>query len=146
MATSSQSARWIYNPALDYVVGCGAWSIPLILLSYSSFANSPRWAIAFYALALFFNYPHYMSTLYRAYHTEAEFLKYRIFTIHITGLVLLTVILTHLHFSLLPWIFTLYLTISPWHYSGQNYGLFMMFVRRVAAEIDEMTRQAIYCS
>jgi len=146
MATSSQSARWIYNPALDLVVGCGAWSVPLILLSYSSFASSPRWAIAFYALALFFNYPHYMSTLYRAYHTQAEFRKYRLFTIHLTGLVLLTVIVTHLHFSLLPWIFTLYLTISPWHYSGQNYGLFMMFVRRVAAEIDEMTRQAIYCS
>ncbi|MBI3475926.1 MAG: hypothetical protein HY010_09350 [Acidobacteria bacterium] len=144
-AISEQSTvRWIHNPALDIIVGCGAWSLPLILLGYSSLSNSPTWAIAFYGLALFLNYPHYMSTLYRAYHNESDFNKYRIFTIHITGLVLLTVLLSHLRFSLLPWIFTLYLTISPWHYSGQNYGLFMMFARRAGAQIEENVRQAIY--
>ena len=125
-------------------MGCGAWSLPLILLGYSSLSNSPTWAIAFYGLALFLNYPHYMSTLYRAYHNESDFKKYRIFTIHITGLVILTVLLSHLRFSLLPWIFTLYLTISPWHYSSQNYGLFMMFARRAGAQIEENVRQAIY--
>src|SRR5882672_11525057 len=137
-------ARWIHNPTLDLIVGCGAWSLPLIVLGYSSLSNSPTWAIAFYGLALFLNYPHYMSTLYRAYHNESDFEKYRIFTIHITGLVILTVLLSHLRFSLLPWIFTLYLTISPWHYSGQNYGLFMTFARRAGAKIEENVRQAIY--
>jgi len=143
--TSEHSAaRWIHNPALDLIVGCGAWSLPLILLGYSSLSNSPAWAIAFYGLALFLNYPHYMSTLYRAYHNESDFRKYRIFTVHITGLVLLTAALSHFRFSILPWIFTLYLTMSPWHYSGQNYGLFMMFARRAGAQIEENTRQAIY--
>ncbi len=28
---------------------------------------------------------------------------------------------------LFPWVFTLYICWSPWHYSGQNYGLLMMF-------------------
>jgi tetratricopeptide (TPR) repeat protein len=144
LTSEHSTARWIHNPALDLIVGCGAWSLPLILLGYSSLSNSPTWAIAFYGLALFLNYPHYMSTLYRAYHNESDFRKYRIFTIHITGLVLLTVLLSHLRFSLLPWIFTLYLTMSPWHYSGQNYGLFMMFTRRAGAQIEENTRQAIY--
>ena len=37
--------RWIHNPALDLIVGCGAWSLPLILLGYSSLSNSPAWAI-----------------------------------------------------------------------------------------------------
>lgn len=143
--TSAHSPdRWIHNPALDLIVGCGAWSLPLILLGYSSLSSSPTWAIAFYGLALFLNYPHYMSTLYRAYHNEADFRKYRIFTLHITGLIVLTALLSHLRFSLLPWIFTLYLTMSPWHYSGQNYGLFMMFARRTGAQIEESTRQAIY--
>src|SRR5882672_2383417 len=136
--------RWIHNPALDLIVGCGAWSLPLILLGYSSLSNSPTWAIAFYGLALFLNYPHYMSTLYRAYHNESDFQKYRIFTVHITGLILVTAALSHFKFSILPWIFTLYLTMSPWHYSGQNYGLFMMFARRAGAQIEENTRQAIY--
>jgi tetratricopeptide (TPR) repeat protein len=143
-AQQDSTARWIHNPALDLIVGCGAWSAPLLLLSSSSLASSPTWAITFYVLALFLNYPHYMSTLYRAYHNEADFRKYRIFTVHITGLVLLTAGLSHFRFALLPWIFTLYLTISPWHYTGQNYGLFMMFVRRSGAQIEENTRQAIY--
>ncbi len=141
---ADSTARWIHNPALDLIVGCGAWSAPLLLLSYSSLSNSPTWAIAFYGLALFLNYPHYMSTLYRAYHNEADFQKYRIFTVHITGLVLLTTVLSHFRFSILPWIFTLYLTMSPWHYTGQNYGIFMMFARRAGAQIEENTRQAIY--
>jgi tetratricopeptide (TPR) repeat protein len=138
------ASRWIQNPALDLIVGCGAWSVPLLLLSYSRLANSPAWSIGFYGLALFLNYPHYMSTLYRAYHNEADFQKYRIFTVHITGLVLLTAVISHFRFSLLPWIFTLYLTTSPWHYTGQNYGIFMMFARRAGAQITENTRQAIY--
>ena len=45
---------------------------------------------------------------------------------------------------MLPWIFTLYLTWSPWHYSGQNYGLFMMFARRAGANPGNAERRALY--
>jgi hypothetical protein len=102
------------------------------------------WSIAFYGLALFFNYPHYMATIYRAYHTAADFNKYRIFTVHITALIALTLVLSHFWFALLPWIFTLYLIWSPWHYSGQNYGLFMMFARRGGATPSAAGRRALY--
>jgi len=140
-----QAAVWIYNPALDLIVGCGAWSAPLLLLSYFSAASSARmWSVAFYVLALFFNYPHYMATIYRAYHRSEDFQKYRIFTVHITALMLLTLLLSHFWVRLLPWIFTIYLTWSPWHYSGQNYGLFMMFARRAGADPDKRARQALY--
>jgi tetratricopeptide (TPR) repeat protein len=143
--SNRQSALWIYNPWLDLVVGCGAWSLPLLLISYLSLASSARmWSVLFYALALFFNYPHYMATIYRAYHRAEDFEKYRIFTVHITGLLLLTLVLTHFWLGLLPWIFTIYLTWSPWHYSGQNYGLFMMFARRAGANPDKRTRGALY--
>ena len=64
---------------------------------------------------------------------QEDFHKYRIFTVHITALVALTLVLSHFWFRALPWIFTLYLIWSPWHYSGQNYGLFMMFARRGGA-------------
>jgi tetratricopeptide (TPR) repeat protein len=143
--SKQQSALWIYNPGLDLIVGCGAWSAPLLLLSYFSAASSARaWSVAFYVLALFFNYPHYMATIYRAYHRSEDFQKYRIFTVHITGLILLTVLLSHFWLRLLPWIFTIYLTWSPWHYSGQNYGLFMMFARRAGADPDKNARRALY--
>ena len=136
---------WIYGPWLDLIVGCGAWSAPLLLLAYfASRSSALGWSIAFYGLALFFNYPHYMATIYRAYHTAADFRKYRIFTVHITGLIALTLILSHFWFSALPWLFTLYLIWSPWHYSGQNYGLFMMFARRGGANPSAGGRRALY--
>ncbi|HEY4765307.1 MAG TPA: tetratricopeptide repeat protein [Candidatus Sulfotelmatobacter sp.] len=139
------AAPWIYNPWLDLIVGCGAWSAPLLLLSYFSLASNARaWSVAFYGLALFFNYPHYMATIYRAYHRSEDFQKYRIFTVHITALVVLTLLLSHFWLRLLPWIFTIYLTWSPWHYSGQNYGLFMMFARRAGADPTKTTRRALY--
>jgi tetratricopeptide (TPR) repeat protein len=143
--TSRGETVWIYHPWLDLVVGCGAWSVPLLLLAYFSSAASTRtWSFAFYVLALFFNYPHYMATIYRAYHTREDFEKYKIFTVHITLLVALTVLLSHLWIRALPWIFTLYLTASPWHYSGQNYGLFMMFARRAGAKPTSLERRALY--
>lgn len=140
-----QSGPWIYTPTLDLIVGCGAWSAPLLLLSYLSPASSAQtWAVVFYGLALFFNYPHYMATIYRAYHRAEDIQKYRIFTVHITALVVMTIFLSHFWLRLLPWIFTIYLTWSPWHYSGQNYGLFMMFARRAGADPDKNTRRALY--
>ena len=143
--TRKSKELWIYGPGIDLIVGCGAWSAPLLLVAYWSAASNVRlWAVLFYALALFCNYPHYMATIYRAYHRAEDFEKYRVFTIHITALVLLTLLASHFWLRLLPWIFTIYLTWSPWHYSGQNYGLFMMFARRAGADPDQGTRRALY--
>jgi tetratricopeptide (TPR) repeat protein len=141
------SSLWIYNPWLDLIVGCGAWSAPLLLLAYFSVASSTlHWSVIFYVLALFFNYPHYMATIYRAYHREEDFNRYRIFTVHITFLVLLTAVLTHFWPRALPLIFTIYLTGSPWHYSGQNFGLMMMFARRAGAKPSRAERNAVYAA
>ena len=143
--SSAAASVWLYGPWLDLVVGCSAWSAPLLLLSYVSIASSTRaWSLVFYALALFFNYPHYMATIYRAYRRPEDFQKYRIFTVYTTALVLLTVLLSHFWLGILPFIFTLYLTWSPWHYSGQNYGLFMMFARRAGASPSKAERRALY--
>ena len=126
-------------------MGCGAWSLPLLALAYfSSVTSTLAWSAAFYALALFLNYPHYMATIYRAYHTEEDFQKYQIFTVHITLLLVLTGIWSHFWPRALPWLFTVYLTASPWHYSGQNYGLFMMFARRAGARPSSSERRALY--
>jgi tetratricopeptide (TPR) repeat protein len=124
-------APWIYGPWLDLIVGCGAWSAPLLLFTYFFKQNNTQaWPIVFYFLALFFNYPHFMATIYRAYHTRSEFAKYRIFTVHITTVLVVAGILVHTWYALLPWLFTIYICWSPWHYTGQNFGLLMMFARR----------------
>jgi tetratricopeptide (TPR) repeat protein len=147
LPAESAPSVWVYNPWLDLVVGCGAWSAPLLLLAYyASRSSALGWSMAFYGLALVFNYPHYMATIYRAYHTAADFQKYRIFTVHITALIALTLLLSHFWFGAIPWIFTLYLVWSPWHYSGQNYGLFMMFARRGGAAPSAPGRRALYAA
>ena len=99
------------------------------------------WVVAFYALAIVFNYPHFMATIYRAYHTRENFEKYKFFTLHITLLLALTAVLMHASPRLFPWVFTLYICWSPWHYSGQNYGLLMMFARRSGAEVTPTERR-----
>jgi tetratricopeptide (TPR) repeat protein len=136
---------WIYGPWLDFLVGCGAWSAPLLAIAtWLTPAHAHAWTVAFYLLAIVFNYPHFMATIYRAYRTRADFEKYKFFTLHVTLLMALTGVLLHASYRLLPWVFTLYICWSPWHYTGQNYGLLMMFVRRSGAEVTPRERRAIY--
>jgi tetratricopeptide (TPR) repeat protein len=87
-----------------------------------------------------------MATVYRAYHTRSEFEKYRIFTVHIALLLALAGIIAHVWYPLLPWIFTLYICWSPWHYTGQNFGLLMMFARRSGIAPTPSERNAIHWS
>jgi tetratricopeptide (TPR) repeat protein len=146
-ASFSGQSPWIYRPWVDLLVGCGAWSAPLLLLAfYATTTYSRAWAVAFYFLALLCNYPHFMATVYRAYHTRAEFEKYRIFTVHIALLLALAGVIAHVWYPLLPWIFTLYICWSPWHYTGQNYGLLMMFARRSGLAPSSAERNAIHLS
>jgi tetratricopeptide (TPR) repeat protein len=138
---------WVFGPLPDLVVGCGAWSAPLLLVAaYASGSKASAWSFGFYLLALLFNYPHYMATVYRAYHTYDEFAKYRVFTVHIAVLLALAGVIAHLWSPLLPWIFTLYICWSPWHYTGQNFGLLMMFARRAGLSPSENERQALHLS
>ena len=74
--------------------------------------------------------PHYGATLLRAYERKEDRVKYRNVTLLATlGLALLFLLSLRLHL-LGTLLVTLYLLWSPWHYSGQNYGLMMMFLGR----------------
>lgn len=143
--SASTHGPWIYRPWVDLLIGCGAWSAPLLLLTnYVSRSSTAGWSFLFYVLALVFNYPHFMATVYRAYHSHDEFAKYRVFTVHVALLLACAGLIAHLWYPLLPWIFTLYICWSPWHYTGQNYGLLMMFARRAGASPTENERHALH--
>ena len=144
-AGARPSSPWIWNPWLDLLIGCGGWSAPLLVVAYvATKSHTLQWSFAFYFLALIFNYPHFMATVYRTYHTREQFEKYRIFTLHIAILLALTGALTVAWPALLPWVFTLYVCWSPWHYSGQNFGLLMMFARRSGLAPEKRERHALY--
>jgi tetratricopeptide (TPR) repeat protein len=50
-------------------------------------------------------------------------------------------VVAHLQPALLPWIFTAYVVWSPWHYTGQNFGLTMMFLRRAGLDVTPVERR-----
>src|SRR5215813_11759246 len=95
-SSAAPRTPWIYGPWLDLIVGCGAWSAPFLLIVYfAGQSGQGLWPLAFYFLALLLNYPHFMATIYRAYHTQSEFAKYRVFTVHVTLLLAVVGILVH---------------------------------------------------
>ncbi|MFN8062728.1 MAG: tetratricopeptide repeat protein [Vicinamibacterales bacterium] len=138
---------WVWRPSLDLVVGCGAWSLPVLtLVAATGRSDSALWSVVFYQLALVSNYPHYMATLHRAYRTREDAFRYRLVTCHATLALLLVGVAAHVRFDVLPWVFTAYVTWSPWHYSGQNFGLLMMFARRAGLDPSPGERRALHAA
>ncbi len=125
------AALWTHNPYADRFVGCGAWSAPLLLVAYFSGISHPFiWSSAFYALRLFLNYPHYLATVERAHSHSREFKKYVTFFAQLILLLVLTMAVSRFWPRAWPGIFTIFLTWSPWHYSQQNFDIFLKFLRR----------------
>jgi len=141
------ASPWIFRPSIDLLVGCGAWSLPLLAITfYLSQRDAVAMSFAFYFLGIFCNQPHYMATVYRAYRRPDDFNRYRFFTVYVTVFILLTLVVVHLAPALFPWLLTFYLTWSPWHYSGQNFGISMMLARRAGARPTNEDRNLIWWS
>jgi tetratricopeptide (TPR) repeat protein len=146
-APSRASSPWLYGPGLDLLVGCGAWSLPLLAGTlFLQREHALEITFVFYLLAVFCNNPHYMATIYRAYRTRDDFNKYKFFTVYVTVLMAGTLVLVHTVPALFPWVVTLYLTWSPWHYTGQNFGIAQMFVRRSGGSPDVAARHWLFLS
>jgi hypothetical protein len=106
--------------------------------------QAERWAVLFYALALVCNYPHYMATIHRAYARLEDRSAHRLFTHYVTVVLIGTAVAAHVWPALVPWLFTAYVMWSPWHYTGQNFGLSMMFLRRAGIEVSERERSLLH--
>ena len=144
-AATAAPARsiWITGPWTDLLIGCGGWSIPLLIASYTLVDRDvPRWSALFYGLALVCNYPHYMATIYRAYRGDDRG-RYRLYTHYLTAALVALGLMAHARFWLVPWLFTTYVLWSPWHYTGQNFGLLMMFLRRAGIDVSPAERQRL---
>ena len=44
----------------------------------------------------------------------------------------------------MPWLFTAYVMWSPWHYTGQNFGVLMMFLRRAGVDVSAEERRRLH--
>jgi len=146
---SSPPAPWLFGPGIDLAIGCGlAYLITVpVLLGLNRAAGIGTWSIALVGVfATFINAPHYGATLVRVYEQRADRQRYVVFTVYVT----IAVIVAFLAGLRSAWIgsalITLYVSWSPWHFSGQNYGLAVMFLGRSGAAVPPGTKRWLQAS
>ncbi len=147
-AAAAPSKRWLYGMAPDLLIGCGLW----YALAFAVLAVAGTWVrtagmqtlIPFLLLA--FSSPHYGATLLRVYEQREERQSYAVFTIFATA-ILATLYVVGVHSAAVGSIvLTVYLTWSPWHYTGQNYGIGVMFLRRRGVDLEGNAKRLVYAS
>jgi tetratricopeptide (TPR) repeat protein len=136
---------YLFNPAVDLGVIAGGLTFVLFPLSL---VVAPRLNVVGFLVLLFFcNFPHYMATNYRIYRNRSQIERYKIFSIYITGLLGLTAILGHLMAGVwLKVLYTVYFTWSPFHFTGQNYGISLMYLRRAGVVPSKTDRRLLYAT
>jgi tetratricopeptide (TPR) repeat protein len=144
-AEDRSSGGWLYGPATDLFVGCGLASV-LVLAAQSVAGPSIAGIVPGAVLVLGFSLPHYGATLVRVYESAEDRRRYSFFAVY-TSLGLAALFVVGLHSVLVgSLILTLYLTWSPWHYTGQNYGIFLMMLGRRGVPVPPLTKRLIYAS
>ena len=140
--------RWLFGPVPDLLLGCGGLYAAIFIAS-SLFGEQLRPGQAdliFPLLVLAISYPHYGATLLRVYEQRQDRRGNLYFAVH-TSILIAALFIAALYIPAVGIVLvTVFLTWSPWHYTGQNYGLAMMFLRRRGAIIDDGIKRWIYAS
>jgi hypothetical protein len=121
-------------------------SIPLVtcLTASGSMGAGPVWMGAF--LALVFSTPHYGATLLRVYDRRQDRQRYAVFAVWITAALAALFGIGLFDDWTASLLVTAYVTWSPWHFAGQNYGLAVMNLRRRGVPFDPVTKRDLYIS
>jgi len=140
--------RWLYGPVPDLLLGCGLLYalLFLVMLGVGPAMRSTQPLALFPIFMLLLSTPHYGATLLRVYEQRSDRRAYAIFSVWITlALCFLFAVAVHVNW-LGTLMLTVYLTWSPWHYTGQNYGIAVMFLRRRGVDLDDTTKRWLYAS
>jgi tetratricopeptide (TPR) repeat protein len=145
---AASSARWLYGPWRDLLLGCGLWYAAafalLCLYGESIREHGGRLWIPFVTLLV--STPHYGATLIRAYERRSDRRAYSVFTVHATALLAACYAWGTRDPLVGSWILTVYITWSPWHYTGQDYGIAVMFLRRRGGVLDGAAKRVLYAA
>jgi cytochrome c-type biogenesis protein CcmH/NrfG len=146
---SRPGGGWLYAPAVDLLIGAGVGyllSVPL-LAWLGAYGGMSSWPVGLAALfALLISGPHYGATLLRVYEQREDRRRYAFFSVWAT-LALCALFLLGLHEPFIgSLLVTAYASWSPWHFSGQNYGLALMFMRRRGIPVEAPTKRLLYAS
>jgi len=147
-AASPGAGRWLFGRAPDLFLGCGLgyWVIFLGLAFAGPEIRAAQPTFTLPLAILLFSMPHYGGTLLRVYEERTDRRAYTIFSVWAT-LAVFGAFLVGVHNVYTGAILaTIYLTWSPWHYTGQNYGIALMFLRRRGVDVTPDLKRWIYGS
>ena len=147
-AGQAGQAGWLFGPTTDIALGCGGLYLVLFsLMAGGVFGITPELhEVMGPFLILAFSIPHYGATLLRVYERSEDRHRYRLFAVW--GAVLVYgLYFVGLNVPIVgTWFLTLYLTWSPWHYTGQNFGIALTFLRRAGVDVDPGSRRLLRMS
>ncbi len=141
--------EWLFGSGVDLLIGCGVGYLLFIpvLLYVAKTTGTTGWPpIAVTLIGLLANVPHYGATIVRVYEGREDRRKYVVFSLYITIALALLMVASTRSVWLSSLLITAYVTWSPWHFAGQNYGLTLMFLRRRGIAVDLTTKRLIYGS
>ncbi|MEM7409984.1 MAG: hypothetical protein AAF430_07110 [Myxococcota bacterium] len=147
-AHAPAAARWFVGPATDLLLGCGlAYAgLLLVFLAFGDVFLAATPAFLAPLLILLFSFPHYGATLLRVYAERQQRRRYAFFALWAT-LAIVGWFVGSLYVPLLgSLLLTLYVSWSPWHYTGQNFGIAVAFLRRRGVALDGSVRRALHLS
>ena len=103
-------------------------------------------AVPTFLLVYLFSVPHYGATLTLVYESPES--RSRYFRVSVYGSLLILILFAATLYSPLAGslVLTLYLTWSPWHYTGQNYGILLTLLARRGARPDAALKRWIHVS
>src|SRR5262247_4445987 len=143
---STAERRWFFGPWPDLLFGCGllyAWLFAMQTLAGAELRRAlPLELAPFLAIAL--GMPHYGATLLRVYERREERRRYALFAVWATA-AMFAAFVAGLHDRFVgSLLVTIYFTWSPWHYTGQNYGIALLFLRRRGVPVDAAAKRWLW--
>lgn len=147
-SAAPQNSRWLYGPLPDLLLGCGgAYALLVGLLAFvGPTLGSGQVAILVPLVALLVGAPHYGATLMRVYEHRQDRRRYALFSLWATIAIAALFVAGVWNPAVGVFMITLYLSWSPWHYTGQNYGIAVLFLRRNGVEISPTDKRWFYAS
>ncbi len=144
----ASGSPWLHGPRSDLLLGAGLVYLPvlaaLVLAGDGLRAALPAGLLPL--LLLLLNAPHLGATLLRVYERPEDRRRYRLFAVHAT-LLIGAAFLVGLYVPIVGSILiTLYLSVVPWHFTGQNYGIALIFLRRRGVDVPRELQRFLYVS
>jgi len=144
MSSPRAPARpWLLGPIADLLFGCGLGYALVVaaLIGLGIAMDAMRGWLPFVVLVT--GVPHYGATLLRVVGSPEARRRHARPLIHL-GVLVWALFVVSLFLPRLGAIFiTLYLTWSPWHYTGQNYGIVMMYLHRGGFVVTPLSRRLV---